>query len=126
MSNGERAAGDGHPITINGQTYAKGIGTNAPSEVGVYVGAQCASFSSDVGVDDEVGVKGSVVFQVWADNTKVADSGVLTGKNPAKHLTADLSGAHFLRLVVTFVGGGKGYDHSYDHADWAGAALTCS
>ena len=26
---GEQAAGDGHPITIDGVTYAKGLGTNA-------------------------------------------------------------------------------------------------
>jgi hypothetical protein len=29
----------------------------------------------DVGVDDEVGVNGSVVFQVWADGAKIFDSG---------------------------------------------------
>jgi|BarGraNGADG00212_1021973.scaffolds.fasta_scaffold14486_1 alpha-galactosidase len=122
MSNGEQAAGDGHPITINGQTYAKGVGAHAPSEVDVYVGGQCASFSSYVGVDDEVGLNGSVVFQVWADNTKVADSGRMTGADPAKYVTANLSGAHFLRLVITDAGNGN----TYDHADWASAALTCS
>ena len=116
------AAGDGQPITIEGQTYAKGVGAHAASEVDVYVGGQCASFSSNVGVDDEVGSNGSVVFQVWADNTKVADSGRMTGADPAKYVTANLSGAQFLRLVITDAGNGN----TYDHADWAGAALTCS
>ena len=126
MSNGGAAAGDGHPITIEGQTYAKGVGVHAFSEVDVYVGGQCASFSSNVGVDDEVSHNGaeagSVVFQVWADNTKVADSGRMTGADPAKYVTANLSGAQFLRLVVTI--GGDNFN--FDHADWAGAALTCS
>jgi alpha-galactosidase len=122
MSNGETAAGDGHPITIGGVTYAKGIGAHAPSEVDVYVGTQCTSFSSDVGVDDEAGTNGSVDFQVWADGSKVADSGTVTGADTAKHLTANLSGAEFVRLVVTDAGDGN----SYDHSDWAAAQVTCS
>src|SRR5207244_10176853 len=122
MSNGETAAGDGHPMTINGQTYAKGVGAHAQSEVDVYVGAQCTSFSSDVGVDDEVGNNGSVDFQVWADGSKVADSGVVTGVDAAKHVTAVVSGAKFLRLVITDGGDGN----SYDHSDWAGAQISCS
>ncbi|HKC27021.1 MAG TPA: NPCBM/NEW2 domain-containing protein, partial [Jatrophihabitans sp.] len=121
MSNGETAAGDGHAITIGGVTYAKGIGAHAPSEVDVYLGGNCSSFSSDVGLDDEVGNNGSVDFQVFADGTKVADSGVVHGSDSAKHLTADLAGAKFLRLVITDAGDGN----TYDHSDWAGAAVSC-
>jgi alpha-galactosidase len=122
MSNGETGAGDGHPITIGGQAYAKGVGAHAPSEVNVYVGTQCASFTSDIGLDDEVGNNGSVDFQVWADGRKVADSGTVTGADTAKHLTADLSGAKFVRLVVTDAGDGN----SFDHADWASAQVSCT
>ncbi|MDT4973305.1 MAG: alpha-galactosidase, partial [Pseudonocardiales bacterium] len=122
LSNGETKARDGHPITIGGQIYAKGIGAHAPSEVDVYVGTQCTSFSSDVGVDDEVGTNGSVDFQVWADGSKVADSGTVTGADTAKHITANLSGATFVRLVVTDAGNGN----NSDHADWAAAQVTCN
>src|SRR5262249_11845021 len=59
-SNGETGSNDGHTITIGGVTYAKGVGAHAPSEIDVYVGGQCSSFTSDVGVDDEVGSNGSV------------------------------------------------------------------
>jgi alpha-galactosidase len=59
-SNGETGASDGHTITINGVTYTKGVGAHAPGELDVYVGGQCSSFSSDVGIDDEVGGNGSV------------------------------------------------------------------
>jgi alpha-galactosidase len=52
----------------------------------------------------------------------VADSGVVRGADAAAHLTGELSGASFLRIVVTDAGDGN----SYDHADWAGAAVTCS
>ncbi len=122
MSNGETAAGDGHPMTIGGVTYPKGVGAHAPSEVDLYVGGRCASFTSDVGLDDEVGDRGSVDFQVLGDGTKVADSGTVRGSDSAVHLTGDLSGATFLRLIVTDAGDGN----SYDHADWAAASVSCS
>jgi alpha-galactosidase len=121
-SNGETGAHDGNPITIGGVTYAKGVGAHAPSEIDVYLGGNCTSFNSDVGVDDEKTAYGSVVFQVWADNAKVADSGLLTVNDPAKSLTADLRGAQFLRMVVTDGGDGN----NSDHADWAAAAVTCN
>jgi alpha-galactosidase len=121
-SNGETGADDGHPITINGVTYAKGVGAHAPGEIDVYVGGRCTSFTSDVGIDDEVGNNGSVVFQVWADGDKVADSGVKTGADSSTHVTANLTGAKFLRMVLTDAGDGN----SYDHSDWAAAEVTCS
>ena len=53
-SNGEQLAGDGHTITLNGVTYAKGLGVHAPSDLKYNLGGQYTSFASDVGVDDEV------------------------------------------------------------------------
>ena len=41
-SNGEQAAGDGRPITLNGVVYQKGLGTNAVSDVSVYLGGNCS------------------------------------------------------------------------------------
>jgi alpha-galactosidase len=123
-SNGEQAAGDGGPLTIQGTTYAHGLGVHAASEVAYYTGRDCTSVSTLVGVDDEVGdTHGNVVtFQLWADDRKVADSGAVTATDPARTLTADVSGASFLRLVVTEGPDGK----NYDHADWADAQVTCS
>nr|WP_233289307.1 NPCBM/NEW2 domain-containing protein [Kitasatospora sp. MBT63] len=120
-SNNEAPAGDGHPITVQGATYAKGLGTNAYSEITYYLGGDCTGLTTDVGVDDESATRGSVVFQIWKDNTKVADSGLLTYQDAAKHLTADLTGALELRLVVTDGGDGA----ASDHADWAAPQLTC-
>jgi alpha-galactosidase len=62
-----------------------------------------------------------VVFQIYRDATKVADSGRLTGADAARTLTADLTGGLELRLVVTDSGDGV----NYDHADWAAPILTC-
>jgi len=120
-SNGERAAGDGHPITLGGVVYAKGLGVHAESAVEYYTGKACETVTADVGVDDEKGAKGTVAFEVWADGTKVASTGVLTNVMPAQPITADVTGAQVVRLVVT--DGGDGIDS--DHADWANARLSC-
>jgi hypothetical protein len=119
-SNGEDAAGDGHIISLRGATYAKGLGVHANSEVVYDLAANYTTFLSDVGVDDEVGGRGSVVFQVWVDGVKLYDSGVLTGASPVAHVSVDVTGKSTLRLVVTDAGD----NNFFDHSDWAGARLT--
>ncbi|WP_199791347.1 NPCBM/NEW2 domain-containing protein [Streptomyces sp. 142MFCol3.1] len=120
-SNGESAAGDGRPITLGGVAYAKGLGVHAESVVEYYTGKACGKVTADVGVDDEKGAKGTVAFEIWADDVKVASTGVLTNAMPAQPVTADVTGAQVVRLVVT--DGGDGIDS--DHADWADAKLSC-
>jgi hypothetical protein len=85
------------------------------------LGGGCARFEADVGVDDEVGDNGAVVFQVWVDGTQIYASGVLTGAAAAQPVGLDVGGVHELRLVV--IPGADTTD--YAHADWAGARVTC-
>ncbi|MFL4902505.1 NPCBM/NEW2 domain-containing protein [Streptomyces sp. MMS24-I2-30] len=120
-SNGESAAGDGRTLTLGGTAYAKGLGVHADSSVAYYTGGACETVTADVGVDDEKGANGTVTFEIWADGTKAAATGVLTNAMPAQPLTADVTGARVVRLVVT--DGGDGIDS--DHADWADARLSC-
>jgi len=120
-SNGETGATDGNPITLNGVVYAKGLGVHALSDVRYTIPAGCSQFVADVGVDDEVGANGSVVFQVWGDTTLRLQSGTLLGSSATVNMTVSLSGASELRLVVTDAGTGVGFDH----ADWAGARFVC-
>ena len=120
-SNGEQSTGDGKTITLNGTTYAKGLGVHAASTIAYSLGGKCTAFNAAIGMDDEVGASGSVVFQVWADGAKLYDSGTMTGATATKSLTADLTGRSLLSLVVTDAGDGN----AYDHADWANAAITC-
>lgn len=120
-SNGESGAGDGHPLTIGGTVFAKGLGVHADSSVEFYTGRVCRTVTAQVGVDDETGTKGTVAFEVWADGTKAASTGVLTGATAAQPVTADVDGAQVVRLVVT--DGGDGIDS--DHADWADLRITC-
>ncbi|NUK08946.1 NPCBM/NEW2 domain-containing protein [Streptomyces lunaelactis] len=122
-SNAEQATGDGRTLTIGGTTYAKGLGTHAASSITYYLGGGCSTLTASVGIDDESGgANGSVVFQIYRDATKVADSGRLTGADAPRALTADLSGGLEVRLVVTDSGDGI----NYDHADWAAPTLTCT
>ena len=121
-SNGEQPAGDGGPITLNGQTYARGLGVHAPSDVRFRLDGQCTAFQSFVGLDDEVGSNGSVIFQVWADGVQLYDSGVMTGATATRTATANLTGRQELALIVTT----GGDNPNYDHADWADATITCN
>jgi len=124
-SNGEYAGGDGQPITLNGQVYSAGLGVHADSEIHIHATnletPACTRFQADVGIDDEVGDKGSVSFQVFADGLKLFDSGRMTGASATQHIDVGIGNKSDLRFVVT--NGGDGY--SYDHADWAGARLIC-
>lgn len=79
-SNGESLAGDGKPMMLNGQLYRKGLGVHANSDLRYNLGGQYTHFVADIGVDDECAVGGSVVFQVYLDNVKVYDSGVMSYK----------------------------------------------
>lgn len=119
-SNGEMGAADGNTITLAGTTYAKGLGVHAASEIRVPLGGQYKTFLADVGVDDEVGDNGSVVFQVSLDGNVVYDSGTLTGASATKKVLVDVTGKQELRLLVGDADG----DISYDHADWAGARVV--
>jgi hypothetical protein len=88
----------------------------------VVLGGRCSSFSSVVGVDDETRGGGSVRFRVLADNREVAATGVVTGTSAPVAVSADLSGAVWLDLIVDDGGDGNGLDH----ADWAQAQVHCS
>ncbi len=121
-SNGENGAGDGGTITLNGVTYAKGLGAHARSDVRYALNGACSAFTAVVGVDDEVATRGSVAFQVSTDGTTRYDSGVMTGSSASRSIYVDVSGATELALIVTD-GGVDGIDA--DHADWADAQVSC-
>lgn len=120
-SNGGASAGDGRTIGLDGIPYAKGLGVHAPSELRYNLGAACSgNFISDVGVDDEAGNLGSVIFQVFLDGVKVFDSGLMRGSDMRKAVNVSVGGKRELRLVVTDGADGN----NADHASWGGARVT--
>ncbi|UHQ98829.1 NPCBM/NEW2 domain-containing protein (plasmid) [Natrinema zhouii] len=111
---------DGNTLSIGGETYEKGIGIHAESEIVYYLNGNVSQFVTDVGIDDEVGDEGNVKFRVLGDDEVLIETDVLTGEDSAVSLDVDISGVDVLELVVT-----EGTDGTvdYDHANWADARV---
>ena len=121
MSNGGQGAGDGRTLTLNGSRYTKGLGAYAPSAIEFRPDAGCSNFTADIGVDGEVGNRGSVIFQVWGDGHKLFESGVMAGTNATRNVTVDILGVRSVRLELVAADA-----TTYDSADWANAQVACS
>lgn len=139
---------EGNALKIDGVTYDKGFATHANSVLIFDLPEDAASFSAIAGIDNtgtDQGSKSSVEFFVfnydptyrdeWTDqwtggNVEVkidptkqtACSGYICrdAENPVVDLTADITGAKKLWLVVT----NGGDNLSYDHANWANPVLV--
>ena len=111
---------DGHPLLLDGKRFEHGLGTHANSILRIALGGTAERFTAMVGVDDEVGKNGSVVFKVTGDGKTLWDSGVLHGGDRAKDVSVALDGVK--KLVLTVGDAEDGI--SYDHADWADARLV--
>jgi alpha-galactosidase len=125
LSNGGDADRDGSLPTIAGRVYTRGIGTTAPSELVYYLGGRCTRLTTDVGLDDETTRAVPASFTVFADDTPAAAVENVAAGDPATTLTADLTGASWLRLVTTGSGAAPDGTTINDHADWAVPVLTC-
>lgn len=55
-------------MSINGSEYAKGLGVHSYSSVEFNLDGRFSRFETFIGVDDEVGSNGSVLFIIVADN----------------------------------------------------------
>ncbi|OLF19214.1 NPCBM/NEW2 domain-containing protein [Actinophytocola xanthii] len=112
---------DGNPLTIAGVTYAKGLAPHAASELTYYLGEHCTRFTAAAGIDDETGNRGSVTFTVVGDGRTLAETGLVTGGQPAVPVDVDVTGVTELVLVA-----GVGPDNNnYDHSEWVDPKLTC-
>ena len=120
-SNGERASDDGGPIRIGTDAFEHGIGAHAPSRIVLNLDGRCSLFLADVGLDEEVGDRGSVVFDVWGDGERLVSSGLVRGAQAAVPIAADVTGVQAMTLRVTAGGDGN----AFDHADWGDARLSC-
>ncbi|MFB7223736.1 NPCBM/NEW2 domain-containing protein [Streptomyces sp. NPDC056227] len=121
-SNGESGATDGHTLTLAGKTYAKGIGSHADSDIEVYLGGRCTTFTADAGIDDEINGYGEVAFSVEADGKVLWTSPKVTGASATVPVDVDVTGARHVHLKVTDTNGSK----TGDHGDWAAARFSCS
>ncbi|HEX2972892.1 MAG TPA: NPCBM/NEW2 domain-containing protein [Tepidisphaeraceae bacterium] len=120
MSNGGKLANDGGTLKLDGVAYKRGLGVYAPSQITYKLGKQYRKFTSAIGVDDSMGNRGSVVFQVFADGNKVYDSGLMTGASDTQFINLNVTGVN--QLILKVRNGGDGSPS--DAADWANARLT--
>ena len=109
---------NGQPLAINGKPYLKGLWTHSfndqtPADIVFDIaGRNYSSFKATVGLDD-LGVRGSVQFQVLVDGVKKAESPVMLPKK-TREISVDVTGAKEVTLRV--LNGGDGY--GWDHAVW--------
>ena len=76
------------PLRIKDRTYRQGLGHHAPGEIVVDLSGQFLSFQADVGIQWQGGQNvGSVVFQVFVDNKKVFDSGIVRESDPPRSIS---------------------------------------
>jgi cell division septation protein DedD len=121
LSNGEKGAKDGHTLKLNGTTFAKGLGVHAGSDLTFdLTKGSWTTFTSSIGIDDEVGSGGSVLFRIYLDGKMVYDTATMTGSTATKKISLTVSGKKKLRLVVV----SPSSNINSDHADWASAKLS--
>ncbi|MGL5245314.1 MAG: NPCBM/NEW2 domain-containing protein [Sarcina sp.] len=116
----------GNPLTINGKAYSFGLGTHANSEIKIFTGRKPIRFSAIVGIDDEesgdpLNGFASALFQVWGDNKKLFDSGIMRYKE-SNCFSLDLTNYNVITLKSLSAKDSKD-NIDYDHCDWANASF---
>ena len=110
----------GNKIQIKGVPYEHGLGMHAPGEVVIDLCGEFLTFNAEVGVQWNGGkTKGSVVFQVFVDEEKKYDSGVMRENDAAKKVSVPVKDAETLRLKVTAADDGM----INDAGNWANVRL---
>ncbi len=110
---------DGNLLRLAGKTYPSGIGVHTESTLRYTLDGNYTRFSSVIGVDDEVGSRGTVRFEVYVDGVLRYLSPVMTGDSRPIAIKVDLTGARSMQIMVSSAGDGT----SRDHGDWADARL---
>ncbi|MFB6818032.1 sigma-70 family RNA polymerase sigma factor [Streptomyces sp. NPDC056347] len=109
-------------VSIGGTAYAHGVTVGASSSVTIQLNRQCTRYEAMAGVDDLTLGFGSVRFSVLDGNgTRLWQSPVLNGDDPAVPVSVGIEGRTSIRLVVEPAGPGG----SVALADWAESTISC-
>ena len=111
------------PLTfaLGGVTYPHAVPLQSDGDISIDLAGAATRFMAMVGIDDSIKApQGSVVFGVWLDGKKVADTGIMHGGDAPKLLSIDVTGAK--RLVLATIDANDGTQG--DSADWAGAVIV--
>ena len=110
-----------NPLSVAGNTYSWGLGVHANSVLTFEVGGNWSKFESVIGIDDQMGATGSVVFMVLGDGKQLYKSPVIRGGvTPATVINVPIKGVKMLTLSVDAT---EDLDLG-DVANWAGARLV--
>lgn len=107
------------PLTIGQQTFSRGLGTHAVSEIRVVLPSAGATFQAKVGRNQNIhtaGQQARIVFSVETDGQERYRSPLLHGGEAPAPVDVPLHGALELTLKV-------GGDAHWGHADWADAQV---
>jgi cyclophilin family peptidyl-prolyl cis-trans isomerase len=105
---------DGNALRVHGRRYYTGLGTHSHSRVRYFLGGGYDLLTGSAGIDDEIGDRGSAVFEILVDGERRWSSGTLTGRDSARPFQIAVTGKRYLDLIVDDAGDGC----DYDHADW--------
>jgi len=107
-------------LRILDKSYKRGLGHHANGEILIDLSGAYKSFETEIGIQWQGGkTVGSVVFQVFVNDKKCFDSGIVKESDPSQKIGVSVEGADELRLVVTDAGDGI----TCDCANWADACL---
>ena len=110
----------GKPLQIGDRTFQHGVSTHARSDLVYLIAGSYSRFRAWVGVDAAPSKSKAATarFQVFADGTKLFDSGTMKDQTPAVRVDIDVTNVNVLRLIVSYVG------NYAEHVDWAEAELV--
>lgn len=109
-------------LSIGGTQYAHGVTVHGKSSVTIQLNRQCTRYEAMAGVDDMTTGLGSVRFSVFnGDGTRLWQSPVMNGNDPAVPVGVGIAGQEKIRLVVERARPGGGATL----ADWADSTISC-
>ncbi|MBC8109318.1 MAG: NPCBM/NEW2 domain-containing protein [Anaerolineae bacterium] len=117
---GEGLPNDGQTQSIRGRRYGRGLGTHAGSRIDYRLDGKQKWFAAELGIDDETGGGGSVVYKVYADGKRIFSSAIIRGTDPVQLIKLRIAGVRKLTLIVSDAGDGS----TNDHANWANARVV--
>jgi hypothetical protein len=109
------------PLSLEGEAFARGIGTHSNSELVYKLDPSWARFVAIAGIDDEVGNRDvcSVIFRVLVDGEVLAESVVMKGMERWNFDVPLPEGGSEISLEVLEADSGM----NSDHADWLDAGF---
>jgi hypothetical protein len=110
----------GGSLRSGGRLYLKGIGMHSASRLTFALDGRHKRFAAEAAIDDQAGLRGSVVFRVFVDAEQKYASPIIRGGDLPLPISVELPpDARSLSLIVDFAERGD----ELDYANWLNARL---